>query len=442
MQPYKHQIEIINFMLQNKRAYNFSDLGSGKTSASIWACDMLLEANKIKKVLIVCPLSIMRAVWAEEIEKVVPNRSYSIVHGSRIKRLKALEKRAHFYIINSDGVGSYYNELLHSKFDVVIIDEVDSFKNPTSQRSKRMQLIAKNVMACYGLTCTPMGNSPEEAFGIGRVINPDNLPTRYITKWRSMTMIQVGPYAFMPSADAQDIVYKALQPAVRFKLSDCVDIPDIIFEYREFQMTKEQAKLYKEIFLHQVADYEGGIIKAPTAGVKFTKLLQIAGGAVYDSDGNTIALPVKDKIQEVLHVQKEAGQVIVFCQFIELIKQLERAIPEAKSIYGKTNQSARADIISAFRAGKFNILIAQPRVMAHGVNLQFCHTIIFYGPILGNNFYRQAIGRIRRSGQKYKQTIINFFSSSIEKKLYKTLETKNVSSESLLKMYEDNTNEH
>ena len=438
-QPYDHQREVIKFMLNNHKGYNFSAMGSGKTAASIWFCDILLEAKKIEKVLIICPLSIMSAVWGEEIKAVVPNRSYSIVHGPRPKRLAALNKPAHFYITNHDCVRTYWEDLVEQNFDIVIIDEVDAYKNPSSKRSKALYSVVAKAKGVYGLTGTPMANSPEEAFGIGKAINPTNLPTRYITRWRQMTMVQLAPYIWIPNEKAEEIVHSALQPAVRFSLEDCLDIPDITYEYREFEMAPNQKKLYKEIYNHQMAEYNDGLIIASTAAVKFTKLLQIAGGCVYDSEGRPVALPMKNKVEEVIHIQKEAGQVIVFVQFVEILKHLHAQIPNSEVIYGAVTQKERVSILSRFKSGDFNILIAQPRIAAHGLNLQFCSTIIFFGPILGNSYYRQAIGRIRRSGQKKKQVIINFFSAQAEKHLYKTLETKDVSSNIVLKMFENSS---
>lgn len=434
--PYKHQVEIINFMLKNKRGYNFSDMGTGKTAASIWFCDMLLEAEKIKKALIICPLSITDVVWAQEIKTVTPNRSYSIIHGTRAKRIAAMHSPANFHVTNHDCPRTYWEDLLEQDYDVIIIDEVDAYKNPSSKRSKAVLRLCNQARAVYGLTGTPMANSPEEAFGIGKAINPLNLPTRYITRWRQMTMVQLAPYIWVPNEHAEQIVHDALQPAIRYALEDCVDIPDITYEYREFTMTKEQSKLYKEIYTHQIAEYNDGLIVASTAAAKFTKLLQIAGGCVYDNEGNTIALPMKDKVDEINYIQKEAGQVIVFVQFVEILKHLHAQIPNSEVIYGAVSQKERTRILNNFKSGTFNILFAQPRVAAHGINLQFCSHIIFFGPILGNSYYRQAIARIRRSGQLKKQVIINFFSAQVEKQMYKTLETKNVSSEMLLRMYE------
>ena len=434
-QPYKHQMETIQHMLCNKRAYDFSDLGSGKTSSSIWFSDILLEAGKIKKVLIVCPLSIINAVWAEEIKAVVPNRSYSIVHGTRAARIKALQKDAHFYITNHDAPRTYEAELLAMKFDVVIMDEVDAFKNAQSKRSKAMQRICAKAKAVYGLTGTPMANSPTDAFGIAKVVNPDRLPTPYITRWRQLTMTQYGEHIWEPNKDAERIVHNVLQPAIRHRLEDCVDIPDMTFEYREFELEAKQKKIYKEMYNHQLVELKEGLIVASTAAVKFTKLLQISAGVVYDNDGNPIVLNTKEKVNDILRVQKEAGQVIVFVQFVEVIKHLVKIIPNARELYGDVPQKTRANTIKDFRAGDFNILIAQPRIAAHGLNLQFCNHIIFFTPILGNSYYRQAIGRVRRSGQTKPQVIINYYSSKAEKHLYKTLETKDVSSQMLLDMY-------
>jgi len=396
---------------------------------------MLLESNKIKKILVICPLSIMNSVWADEIIETLPNRSYSIVHGPRAKRLAALLKDAHFYITNTDAVRNYCAEFLRANFDLVVIDEVDSFKNARSKRSRMVQILTLNTKAVIGISATPMGNSPVDAFGIAKVINPEMLPTNYITKWRAMTMIQINQYLWTPNEEAEHVVHRALQPAIRFNIEDCIDLPPITYEYREFEMTKEQSRVYKQMYTDQVAEYEEGTIVASTAAVKFTKLLQIASGCVYDEYGEVIVLPIKDKIEEILHVQSQVGQMIIFVQFVAVAKHLHSILPSSRLIYGDVHLKARTEIFADFKAGKFNILIAQPRVASHGLNLQYCKCIIFFSPILGNSCYRQAIGRIRRSGQKFNQLVINFYSSYVEKQLYKTLETKEISSQLLLDMY-------
>jgi len=448
MTPRAHQLQVIDFMLRNKRAYNFSDMGTGKTASSLWAVDMLLEAKKINKVLIVCPISLMKSVWAAEIVKILPNRTYSIVHGSRDRRIKALDRPAEFYIINHDGVKWYLKELRAKGFDVIIVDEADGFKHYkpakkdkatkkiTHTKTSAMKVLCDDTKAVYPLTGTPMSNSPMDAFGLAKVFNEEKLFTPYITKWQQATMYQLNGFTWVPNEMASKIVHVTLQPAIRYKLEDCVDMPPIVTEYVEFEMAAEQARVYKEMFDHQVAEYKDGLITAVTAGVKMTKLLQIASGCVYDSEGHAIVLPLKGKIEEILHVQKQVGQVIVFVQFVEVAKMLHKELEDSRLIYGDVSLNARSEILADFEAGKFNILIAQPRTTSHGLNLQYVNTVIFFGPVLGNGFYRQAIARIRRSGQIKPQLVINFYSSPIEKRLYKVLEQKELDSQELLHMYE------
>ena len=298
-----------------------------------------------------------------------------------------------------------------------------------------MQVLATIPKGVYGLTGTPMANSPEEVFGIAKVINPSRLPTKYITKWRRLTMDQVAPHVWEPRHDATILCHKVLQPAIMHRTEDCIDLPDISFIYKEFKMTEEQDKVYKDMVNHQIAEYNNGVIVASTAAVKYTKLLQISNGCVYDADGEVIVLPIKDKVEEIIRIQRQVGQVIVCCQFVHVIKELQKKLKSCKIMYGGISMKDRGTTLKEFKEGKFDILIIQPRVGSHGLNIQYCNALVFFGPILGNSFYRQMVGRIRRSGQLRKQLVFNFFSSRTDKQLYKMLETREVNSQDLLDLY-------
>jgi SNF2 family DNA or RNA helicase len=443
--PTPQQLQTIAFMLANKRGYNFSDMGSGKTASSLWAADMLLGAGKIKKVLIICPLSLMKSVWVKEIENIIPWRKYVIVHGDRRLRALMLAQPVDFYIINHDGPKFSMDMLIQYDFDVIIIDEVDNYKHfkPADKKTRKhnktsaVKLLCDRAKSVFGLTGTPIANSPKDAFGIAKIVNPDKLPTPYVTRWQQMTMFQVGPFHWIPKEDAVTIVHNTLQPAIRFSLEECTTLPPCVMETIEFEMCAEQERVYADMYEDQVAEYKDGMITAMTAAVKVMKLLQIAAGCVYDQDGNVIVLPLKDKLEQILHVQAQAGQLVVFCQFVQVARRLNAELEGSRLIYGDVNLNDRATILDDFKAGKFDILIAQPRTMAHGVNLQFCNTIIFFGPIHGNNFYRQAIARVRRTGQTKPQLVINFSSCEVERKLYKMLNEKEITSQALLSLYKN-----
>lgn len=441
--PTPQQLKTVAFMLRHKRGYNFSDMGSGKTASSLWAMDMLFTAGKIKKVLIVCPLSLMRSVWVKEIENILPHRTHVVVHGPKHKRAQLLNLDVDFYIINHDGPKHSMDLLLQYEFDVIIVDEADNFKHfkPADKSTKKhtktsaLKLLCDRAKSVFGLTGTPIANSPKDAFGLAKIINPEMLPTPFITRWQQLTMLQVGPFQWVPKENSAQIVYDTLQPAIRFTLEECTSLPPIVMQTVEFEMCAEQERVYNDMYEDQVAEYNNGLITAVTAGVKVMKLLQIASGCVYDQEGNPVVVPIKGKIEEILHTQNQAGQVVVFVQFVEVAKRLHAELPNSRLIYGNVSLNERASILDAFKAKQFDILIAQPRTLAHGVNLQFCNTVIFFGPVMGNNFYRQAIARVRRTGQERPQLIINFVSSHVEKKLFKMLEQKEVTSQELLSLY-------
>src|SRR5690606_17428391 len=147
--PFAHQKESMIFLLQNKRAYNFSDLGTGKTMSHLWCADFLMVNEKVKQVLVISPLSTMQSVWGSEIFFNLPHRRYKIVHGSRQDRLKALGSGADFLILNHDGVSipeverEIIRKINAGDIGLVIVDELTAFKKHTTNRSKAMQRISQ-----------------------------------------------------------------------------------------------------------------------------------------------------------------------------------------------------------------------------------------------------------------------------------------------------------
>ena len=442
MEPYPHQLETVKFYLLNKRAYNFSAMGSGKTASTIWACDMLMYYGKIKKALIICPLSIMRTVWFEEIRKLAPDKDIQIVHGSRKDRLKALNTKADFYITNHDAVRSYEDALQAANFDVIVIDELTAYKHASSARSKAMVKLAnaRNVQCLWGLTGTPITTGPLDAFGIGKVVNFGQLPTRYYTKFRGMTMIQRDMYNYDCKPGWQDTVFKALQPAIKFTLEECIDIPPITFETREVALSPDQKKVYKEMVKDQIAEYKSGTIVAANAGTKALKLLQISGGTVIDEDGETHDLPIGPRYNELKMVIAESGnKLVVFCQFVATVNRLQEMLEgdgfKCSKVYGDVPLKQRESIFAHFQEGDLEILVAQVRTVSHGLTLIASHYGCFYQPIMGAEAYLQAVQRIRRMGQTKHQVIVKLQATQAEKNLYKLLAGNEMDGKSILDMY-------
>lgn len=442
MRPLDHQLTTIKFMLANKRGYVFNDMGTGKTCTCLWFSDILLHANKIKKVLIIAPLTTLQSVWMREIEQVCPYRTYVLVHGSKEHRLAALRSDASFYITNTDAVRLYMDEFIKLKPDVIIIDEVTSFANGQSKRSKCMQKIASVIPAVYGLSGNPTAGGLINSFGIAKVVNPRALPTQYFTRYRDMILRQVNMYEYVPKPGALEIVKAALSPAIKFSLEECVDLPPITFETRRTTLPDETMNLFKTVLEHQIAEYKSGTITAATAGIKAIRLIQILTGFTKTEEGQIIRTDIGSKLSELIDIYHEAGnKLVVFAQSVETVKLVTEYLISkkihAKFIYGEVAPHLRDGIVQEFQSMDEGVLVAQVRTMSHGITLTKSHVIVFFGPVAGNETYRQAIRRIRRIGQEHRQTIVKLVSTKFEEKMFQNLDNTEDLSQAILKMYDD-----
>ena len=438
--PYKHQEETAKFLLQNKHAYVFNDIGTGKTISCLLACDSLFEANKITKVLVISPLSTMQSVWRKEIARFLIWPTVAIAHGSAAKRLAAIRSGAHFILINPDGVTSSESYLKAAKFDVIIIDEVTVYKNSQAKRSKAMQRISATSVAVWALSGNPTPNSHVEAFGVAKVTNPNNpfLP-KYLTKFRQLVETQIGPFITIPTPQADDIVFKVLQPAIRFTRDECIDLPECQYEDITIPMDPEQLRAYKEMRDELLYEYESGEITSANAAVKFSKLLQIASGAVKDDEGHVLHLPCKSRDDVLLNIFNETGRtkLIIFCAFragIEHVLEVFKKFRVA-AIHGDVNQNRRSMIINDFTDGDLQVLVLQPQAASHGLNLQNCNTIVWHSLIASGELYEQCNGRIIRAGQTRRQLIIHLISSKAEKRMLGILSRKAKLSEEILGLF-------
>lgn len=442
--PFEHQKQTVAFLINNKRAYNFSDLGTGKTLASLWACDLLFCNDKIRKVLIVSPLSTLQSVWGQEIYDNFPHRKYKIAHGTKSQRIAAIQSDTDFVIINHDGVVIVEEELIKEKFDIIIIDELTAFKKHNNNRSKSMIRIAKTAKAVHGLTGEPTPNSPTEAFGQAKVVNPTNkfLPV-YFTAFKNLVEQQVGPFTWVPTKDASKIVHHILQPSIRFERDKCIDIPPCQYQTIKVELSEEQKIAYKKMKEELILEYQNGLITASNAAVKFSKLLQIAAGSVKDDNGNVAHFDNSSRDNELWKIFEDTKKtkLIVFCTFKASIYHLLDFFNDRKvkvsCIFGDVNPNKRSQLIHEFQTSELQVLIIQPQSSAHGITLTAANVIVWYSLIASGEIYRQANGRITRAGQTRKQLIINFVGCKAEERILNILENKAKMSDGILELFID-----
>jgi len=229
--PFDHQRTTAAFLTMHQRAFCFSEQGTGKSASVVWAADYLMTQGIINKVLVICPLSIMDTAWRADIFKVAMHRTTAVCHGSKEARRKVLSQDAEFTIINFDGVKTVLPEMTKAKFDLIVIDEMNCVKTATTDRFKSInQLIGQNTWV-WGLTGTPASQSPTDAYGLAKMVVPNNVP-RFFGAFRDMVQTKATQFRWLNRPDAEAIVHRTLQPAIRFTKEECLDLPELLYTTR------------------------------------------------------------------------------------------------------------------------------------------------------------------------------------------------------------------
>lgn len=431
--PFEAQREAAAFLSMYDRAFNLSELGTGKSLASLWAYDYLRSIGQLNKVLVVSPLSTLERTWADEVFQHFPHLTSAVLHGSRDKRIKLLNTDVDVYIINHDGVQIIEPHLQdRPDINLVIVDEIaQAARNAGTDRWKAINKVInrhKVKRACWGMTGTPTPNAPTDAWAQCRLIVPEKVPP-YFNRFKGQVMKQLTQFTWVPKPEATEIVHDVMQPSVRFTRDECVDLPPLMFETRAVNLTKEQDKAYKEMMTRLRTEADEGEVTAVNEAVKMAKLVQIACGVVYANDGSEVTIESKPRIDETREIVRQAeGKVIVFVPFVSSVNHVADQLRKeftVEVIHGGVNKSERDRIFAAFQKGRdLKVLVAQPAAMSHGLTLTAASTIVWYAPVTSNEVFEQANGRINRPGQKMNNFIIMLEGTPVEKRIYQRLRSK------------------
>ena len=424
-----------------------SEMGTMKTLSALWAIDILLTAKKVRRVLIISPLSGLKATWGAEIFSNMPYRKYGIAHGAKHQRLAVLRSTVPIVIINHDGIKTVEDELLKSPPDVIIIDELTAYK-ASSDRTKCMNRIADKAKAVWGMTGEPTPNSPLEAYSQAKIVNPFNPllvgPLRYYTQYRDATMTKINDYLFIPKPCAPTIVSSLLRPAIRFTRDQCLDLPPTTYETMEIEFTPDQKQAYDLMKKNAMLEFESGKVTAGSAAIVLNKLLQISAGAVKVNQDTTEQINCTPRITALLDIYEQTPQkkLIVFAVFRATIHMLVEMFNskgiKAAPVYGGISLNERSKSIDDFKTGDTRVLIIQPQAGAHSLNLQVASTAVWFSLIPSNELYQQANARIVRPGQTRNTLIIHLISSAAEEHIAKILERKAKMSNAVLELFANN----
>jgi SNF2 family DNA or RNA helicase len=424
--PFTHQKQTAAFLTLRKKAFCFNEQGTGKTAAVIWASDYLMKLGKVRRVLIICPLSIMKSAWQQDLFRFAVHRSCDIAYGKREQRKAVVNSDAEFVIINFDGLEIVKDEVANGDFDLIVVDEASAYKNMQTARWKALKSVLTPNTWLWMLTGTPASQAPTDAYGLAKLVNPDGVP-KFFGQFRDRVMEKVGQFRWIPRQDAEVTVHNALQPAIRFEKAQCLDLPEVTYLEREVPLTPQQAKYYKLLKQQMMINAGGEEVSSVNAAVNLNKLLQISGGAVYSDTREVVEFDVSNRLKVVQEVIEEASnKVLVFVPFTHTIELLQQHLTKAgiacDVISGQVSVNKRNDLIQQFQNQQNpRVLIIQPQAASHGLTLTAADTIIWYAPVTSVETYLQANARINRPGQKNAMTIVHIKGSEVETRLYRML---------------------
>jgi len=426
---YKHQQDSVRKARGLPYFADFSEPGTGKTLVQI---ELMLERNEWP-VLVICPKSIMEAVWEKQLLENTNDAFIIWLLNGGSQKVKEKLFKIHFNtdqvfsapniaIINYEMVPRVINELLKIDWAVVILDESTRIKNPTAKRSKAVLKLRDKARWRAIMTGTPAPNGLLDLFNQIRFLDPRLFGDSWYA-FRERYMFQYK-FEWHPRPGAIEKVKHRLAPfSVAWKKRQCVDLPPLVHEIRRVDMTTVQARAYRQMKEELILELKETTVVAPFVMTKLMKLRQIASGFVY---ANGKAIPVCEeppKFRELINLLDELGdvQVIVFAHFRETLWLLANKLGDVAANILEDHQKA----LNEFLTGKKRILLANPASAGHGLNLQFCSNVIFYELDFSLENFLQSIQRIERIGQTDKMTVFHLLTKgTLEPWILRKLQSK------------------
>jgi len=437
--PHAYQSEAIDRLERFPKYGLFLDMGLGKTIITLTAIqDLIYDSFEVRKVLIIAPRTVAESTWQDEARKWEHlNLRFSTVLGTAKQRKEALQKEADCYVVNRENVVwlcEYYGFQL--PFDMVVIDESSSFKNPQAKRFRAL----RKCLPCFSrvviLTGTPAPNTLVDLWSQIYLLDNGAALGKNVTAYRNryfkpdkMNGYIVYSYRLRDNKAEQEI-YDAISPEVMsLKAADYLTLPPRIDNVVTVTMPPKAEKAYKkmekDLVLGIGTDEE---VTAANAAALSNKLLQMSNGCMYTDDGNTVGIHDAkiDKLKEIAE-QNEGKPLLVFYAYQHDRARLQQAFPEARVLEGAAE-------LRAWNAGKIPMLLAHPASTAYGLNLQAGGNIItWFGLTWSLEFYQQANARLYRQGQD-KPVIINHLvaKGTIDEQVMKALQSKAAGQDALL----------
>lgn len=402
--PYDYQKYATAFIEKHTEAAIFLDCGLGKTVITLTAIKDLLAKGKVQKVLVIAPLRVGKNTWPDELQKWehLKGITYAVAIGSLNERKAALKANADITIINRENVEWLVMKSGHRfDFDMVIVDELSSFKSYKARRFKALMKVRPDIDRIVGLTGTPSSNGLMDLWAEFRVLDCGERLGRYITRYRlnyftpDKTNGQVV-FSYKPLPGAEERIYDKISDiTISMRARDYLKLPALVMNEVKVEMGAEEKKLYDQMKKDMVVDFSDTEIDAVNAATLSMKLLQMANGAVYGDDKKVY--PIHDEKLDALEdlIESANGKpTLVAYWFKHDLERIRARFPGAREI--KSSED-----IQKWNRGEITIGLIHPASAGHGLNLQEGgSTLVWFGLTWSLELYQQTIARLYRQGQK------------------------------------------
>lgn len=401
--PHEYQTYAINFILEHPVAAVLLEMGLGKSVITLTAIyELMLNRFEVQKVLVIAPLRVARDTWPAEIEKWehLTGLTYSVAIGTEAERLAALRRPAHLYLINRENVDWLITKSgIPFDFDMVVIDELSSFKSHAAKRFKSLLKVRPTVKRMVGLTGTPSGNGLMDLWAEFRILDMGQRLGRYITHYRNNFFVpdkrnQQMIFSYKPRAGAEDAIYRLISDiTISMKSADFLKMPECIINEVPVALSEKEWSVYQALKEDMVVDLKDEEIDAVNAAALSGKLLQMANGAVYNEEKEVIHIHDRklDALEDLIEGANGKPVLVAYWYNHDLQRIKQRfSVREIK-----TSQD-----IKDWNNGDIPVAVIHPASAGHGLNIQFGgSTIIWFGLTWSLELYQQTNARLWRQGQ-------------------------------------------
>lgn len=428
--PHSYQEYAIRYIETHPISALLIDMGLGKTSITLTAiCNLLFDSFEVCKVLVIAPLRVAKNTWTDEIKKWehLSTLTYSLIVGNENERLSALNEKADIYIINRENVDWLVNKSGYKfDFDMVVIDELSSFKNHQSKRFKSLMKVRPFVKRIVGLTGTPSSNGLMDLFAEFKILDMGKRLGYFIGQYRNTYFKpdkMNGPivYSYKPLPNAENAIYEKISDiTVSMKANEYLKMPELLTSNYVVELSNSEKNQYDEMKKSLVLEITDGEITASNAASLSNKLCQLSNGAIYDDEQNIVE--IHDRKLEALEdiIESMNGKPLLIAYWYR--HDLERI----KSRFSVRKIKTSEDI-SDWNDGKIPVALIHPASAGHGLNLQNGgSTLVWFGLTWSLELYQQTNARLYRQGQKNTVVIQHIITKgTIDEQILKALQKKN-----------------